>query len=130
MPDADTTAAMAKELLPAAKEFAKAIDRTGPWQELLAWLGDVVRYRRLPHQAELLMEAADKIRESGLPPSAVSDRLLRAILEEGSFEDDNTMRSRWANLLAQAATGADVPPVFPEVLRQIEPIEARLVEAL
>ena len=51
------------------------------------------------------MRAAEKIRATGLPTNAVEDRLLRAVLEEGGFVDDETMRERWAQLLANAATG-------------------------
>lgn len=60
----------------------------------------------------------------------MSDRLLRVVLEEGSFEEDAQMQDRWANLLANAATGLAAPPVMPEILRQIEPIEARLLESM
>lgn len=119
-----------KELLPAARAFGDAIGQTSVGRELGQWLGDMVRYRRAPHQARLLMRAAEEIRASGLPAAAVEDRLLRAVLEEGGFEDNEAMQERWANLLANAATGSIVPPAFPEILRQLEPIEARLLDEL
>jgi hypothetical protein len=123
-----------KDVGPAAQEFARATGLTAPLQELTGWLADLIRYRRAPHQAVLLQRAADKIRASGLPAHAVQDRLLRNVLEEGSFEEDDAMVDRWANLLANAATSEQTIPIaFPDVLRQLEPIEAlvldRLVEA-
>jgi len=36
----------------------------------------------------------------------------------------------WGNLLFGAMAGADVPPAYPEILRQLEPIEARFLNAL
>jgi hypothetical protein len=123
-------AGVGKELLPAARAFQEAVGQTSVGQEIGQWLADVVRYRRASHQARLLMRAAEKIRASGLPASAVEDRLLRAVLEEGAFEDDERMQERWARLLASAATGVTVPPAFPEILRQLEPIEARLLDEL
>jgi hypothetical protein len=39
------------------------------------------------------------------------------------------MQERWANLLANAATtSGTVPAAFPEILRQLEPIEARALD--
>ena len=127
----DEFALAAKAALePAAQEFAAAIGRSGPGSEVMTWLGDMIRYRRLPHQAKLLKSAAEKIRASGLPTTAVSDKLLRAVLEDGGFEDDDDMQAHWANLLAGAATGGSVLACFPEILRQLEPIEARALDAL
>jgi hypothetical protein len=129
MPD-PSAVAVGKELLPAIKEFTEAVGRTAPGQEMLAWFGDIVRYRRLEHQAKLLRRAAEKIRRIGIPTAAVDDRLLRAVLEDGGFEDDASMQERWANLLASAAFGTPVPPALPEILRQLEPVEAQLLDRL
>lgn len=119
-----------KELVPAAKAFGEAIGQTSAGREFGQWLADIVRYHRAPAQARLLVRAAAKVRESGLPTAAVEDRLLRAVLEEGGFEDDDAMQERWASLLASAATGMTVPPAYPEILRQLEPIEASVLDEL
>ncbi len=76
------------------------------------------------------MKAAEKIRASGLPPSAVSDKLLRAVLEDGPLEDDEDMQERWANLLANAFTGREgsVRIAFPKILSELEPEEAMLLD--
>lgn len=76
------------------------------------------------------MRAAQKIEESGLPTSAVSDKLLRAVLEDGGLEDDDDLQERWSSLLAGAATGRQVPAAFPEILRQLDPIEVQLLDRL
>jgi hypothetical protein len=123
-------AANAKDLLPAARQFGEAVGRTSTAKELSQWLGDIVRYRRIPHQARLLTRAAEKIRASGVPASAIDDRLLRAVLEDGGFEDDPRMQERWASFLANAAVIGAVPPAFPEILRQLEPVEAALLDEL
>src|SRR4051812_31226521 len=124
------TGGAVQELEAAAREFAEAVGRSGPIQEFVAWITDEIRYRREPRKAKLLLRAAESIRTSGLPVSAVNDRLLRTVLEEGALEDDEDMQDRWANLLANAATGMSIPPSFPEILRQLEPVEARLLETI
>jgi Abortive infection alpha len=115
----------AEQLEPAVQAFAEATGILGPVREFAMWATDLIRYRRAPHQAKLLMGAAEKVRASGLPPSAVSDKLLRAALEDGAMEDDPGMQERWANLLANAGTSAtSVKTAFPEILRQLDPVDA------
>lgn len=121
-----------QEVLPAVEDFAEAAGLTAPVRELASWVTDLIRYRRAPHQAKLLVSAAAKVRASGLPPRAVSDKLLRAVLEEGPLEDDENMRDRWANLLANGCTDsyARARPAYVDVLRQLEPIEAQMLDQI
>jgi hypothetical protein len=118
------------ELEPAVVAFDQATGVLGPVREASAWLTTLIRYRRLPHQAKLLMSAAEKIEASGLPPSGVSDKLLRAILEDGPLEDDEDMQDRWSSLLANAATteSAGVRIAFPKILSELEPSEAAVLD--
>jgi Abortive infection alpha len=119
-----------EELEPAVQAFAEATGVLGPVREFAAWATDLIRDRRAPYQARLLMSAAKKIRESGLPPSAVPDKLLRAVLEDGPMEDDEDMQDRWANLLANAGTSsvAEVRAAFPTILSELEPDEAAILD--
>jgi hypothetical protein len=94
----------AAELEPAVEAFAEATGALEPVRESTGWLGDVIRYRREAHLAKVLMKAAEKVKASGLPAHAVRDKLLRAVVEDGSMEDDEGMQERWAALLANAAT--------------------------
>lgn len=120
----------ASELEPAVRDFAEATGLLGPVREMVEWVTQSIRYRREPSKAKLLVTSAAKIRASGLPVRAVDDRLLRAVLEDGALEDDPEMQERWANLLAGAATGSTVAPAYPEILRQLEPVESRLLDEL
>lgn len=120
----------AAELEPAVEALAEATGALEPVRETTAWITDLIRYRRLPHQAKLLMKAADKVRACGLPPSAVSDKLLRAVLENGPMEDHEDMQERWANLLANAFTESkgQIRIAFPKILSELEPDEAALLD--
>ena len=122
----------AAELEPAVEAFAEATGVLEPVREMAAWVTDLIRYRRLPHQAKLLMDAAEKIKASGLPPNAVEDKFLRAVLEDGPMEDDENMQERWSNLLANAATSRNgrLRIAFPKILSELEPEEAALLDRL
>jgi Abortive infection alpha len=122
----------AAELEPAVEAFAEATGALDPVREATGWLGDTIRYRREAHLAKVLMEAAEKIKASGLPAHAVRDKLLRAVVEDGSMEDDAGMQERWSTLLANAATDTDdkIKLVYPKILAELEPKEALLLDRL
>jgi hypothetical protein len=66
---------------------------------------------------------------AGLTAHEVPLRALMPILESGADEERPDMQERWANLLANAATSSEETPVaFPDVLRQLEPAEARILD--
>ena len=125
-------AKVAAELEPAIEAFAEATGALEPVREATGWLGDMIRYRREAHLAKVLMKAAEKVKESGLPAHAVRDKLLRAVVEDGSMEDDEGMQVRWATLLANAATDNEdkIKLAYPKILAELEPKEALLLERL
>jgi Abortive infection alpha len=123
-------ALIASQLEPAVTAFKAAANQPGPVAEIVEWITDQIRYRRLPHKANLLMSAAHKIKASGLPAHAVPDRTLRDVLEDGSLEDDESMQERWANLLAHGAVSEDSHPAFPGILRELSSEEASMLEAM
>jgi hypothetical protein len=53
-----------EELEPAVRAFAQATGVLGPVREFAVWATDLIRDRRAPYQARLLMRAAEKIRAS------------------------------------------------------------------
>jgi hypothetical protein len=123
----------AAEIEPAIEAFAEATGALEPPREVSGWIAAMIRYRRVPHEAKLLMRAAEKIKASGLPAHAVPDKTLRAILEGGPLEDDQSMQERWANLLSNAATAeADAPLkiAYPKILAELEPDEAQLLDRM
>lgn len=125
-----------------AGEIAKVIEQVGPAtydvadaagvldviREQTGLLYDRLHYRRELRRVQLVQATAEQIRASGLPIGAVSDRLLREVLESGSNEDDAYLGTLWSNLLANVLTDfRSVPRAFPEVMRQLEPAEARFL---
>jgi Abortive infection alpha len=52
------------------------------------------------------------------------------LLEAASLQDDDELIERWAGLLANATdpAGSPVEPGFPDVLRQLSPVDARLFD--
>ncbi len=113
-------------------EAVKLLDQVsgGATRELSATLGDRIRARRLRNQIKLLDKTRKFLQDVGHEPTEVKWNVLFPLLDAGSLEDDDDMAIRWAALLANAADPAadDVPPSFPEILKQLAPAEARILD--
>ena len=117
----------------AAGEVAAAVAGTSAGREGLTWIADIVRGRRALTQIKVLTKTAAALEEAGLSPGVVPNKILVPLLEFAGLEaeDDEEMLDRWANLLASAATTLDRRHVaYPEVLRQLESIEARMLDVM
>ena len=98
-------------------------------KELGRWAGDVVEFMRWKWRVKMLKRAEEIIESEDLVAHGVPLQVLMPILESGANEDRPDMQEMWANLLANAATTSGaIPTAFPEILRQIEPIEARALD--
>ena len=102
--------------LPAAEEYG------------LKWR-DKVAARRQKLAAERLAEAAGLVAASGAEPREVPMRTLVPLLEAASIEDDPELARLWSALLANAAHPSSpvVPPIFPVLLGQLSPLDARVL---
>jgi hypothetical protein len=130
---------MGEEIELAAKAIGESMDvlversgLLGPVKELSDWVTSYIHYRRQPALARVIAKAADRIRRDGSPAVAISDKLLRDVLEGASMEDDPFLQDLWANLLANAVEGGDprVLPALPRILRSLGPREARFLDTL
>jgi hypothetical protein len=102
-----------------------------PASELGEYVADHIRLRRFKSNIRI-MEAAERyVAEAGLEPSVIPYKTLVPLLERGSLEDDESMIEKWAALLANAAADpAAVLPSYAEILGQLSPVEARIVNEL
>jgi hypothetical protein len=120
---------------PGLGQVVAAVTGTSPAREALEWLADVVRGRRARTQIKIWKKTTEALEHAGLSPHAVPDKVLVPLLEGAGLEeeDDDEMLGRWSNLLANAATApaaTAIPPAFPELLRELEPLEAMLLDRL
>ena len=117
------------ELPPDIEKFLEGVSG-GARREVGAWIGDHFRYRRMKAQLKLLEKATEHLRRAGRDPREVKWSVLFPLLEAGSLEEDDEMSDRWAALLASAAdpAAAEVPPSFPEVLKQLSSDDARILD--
>lgn len=76
-------------------------------------------------------KAQRKIEEAHINVQPVPIKILEPIFLNAAREDDDYLQERWAALLANAASpenSSQVLPSFPEILKQLTPIEVRLLD--
>jgi hypothetical protein len=95
-------------------------------------LGDYLAFRiRFLHWkrgVRAVEEARELLTNAGLPVQPVEIKLLIPIIERAAMEDEDTLVSRWARLLASASAGAFVPPSFPGILAELTPTDVLILD--
>jgi len=82
---------------------------------------------------QLGAQATTYLAAVGREPQPVEPKLLLPLVQAASLETDETLAEKWAALLANAADPAQkiqVQPGFGEVLRQLTPMDARILQML
>lgn len=111
------------------------IEATGvakPLQEISEWIASWMHPRLVASAAKQMQATVEKLQRAGVRPGAVRDEQMRMLLEEGAREEDDTLKTKWANLLAHGLAGENdgVPRAYADVLRQLEPGEALILDRL
>lgn len=126
--DIETWEEVAKE----AKEFIgklvnPALEETGQI------LGDNIKYWRFRNEVNILIKAKKYLDDKGIEPRNISLKTLVPLLEYSSLEEDENLRNKWAALLAKAAEPGnqlDIEAAFIDILRQLSPLEASILDTL
>ena len=115
-----------------AKEFLGKITNS-PAEEFGFVLGDKIRNYRFKKQVKMLTDAHEILKQAGIEPKKVSLKTLCPILDGVALEEDESMSVRWTTLLATAANPQStvaVQPSFPEILKQLSPLEAKMLDLI
>ena len=121
-------AALTKEL----REFLGQIFQPilGPVaNEAGGWLGDIVRIKRRNH-IQMLEMTRKKVEEGNLKIKPANLKILNPVVEHSSLENEKEMQELWSNLLLTEITKGDVHPSVPEILKQLSPTEAKILELM
>ncbi|NEQ51013.1 MAG: DUF4393 domain-containing protein [Leptolyngbya sp. SIO3F4] len=92
---------------------------------------DRVRYLRWKNSLHIVEQANKLLETRGITPQHIPLKTLVPILEGASLEsDDENLKSKWSNLLTNAASGKSVHPSYPKILTEIIHPEARILDYL
>jgi hypothetical protein len=124
-----STEAVKQALQPLGDMLRKIV---GPLaDEIGEGMGVVARHYRYKLALKMYQKTERMLTDAGINPRAVPPRLFLPMIENASMQDDEDLHTRWAALLANAAASPDsVHPSFIEVLRQLTPKDAQLLDEL
>ena len=124
-----STEAVKQALQPVGDMLRKII---GPLaDEMGESMGVVARHYRYKLGVKMYQKTERMLTDAGINPYTVPPRLFLPMIENASMQDDDDLHTRWAALLANAAASPDsVHPSFIEVLRQLTPKDAHLLDEL
>jgi hypothetical protein len=116
----------------AAGDALSTLAGTSPGSEAADWLADRIRGRRAQVQVKVLQQTMEAIKAAGLQGQVVPAKTLVPLLEFAGLEEeaDTDMISRWAQLLAHAATGDGIPPSYPHLLAQLDSRQVMALDRL
>jgi len=124
---------LTKEIVKALQPFGDLLHRlTGPLaDEIGESLGVWMRHYRFRLAVKMFQKTQRMLAEAGISANPVPPRLFLPMLEHASIEDDDELHSRWSALLANASASPNsVHPSFIEILRQLTPDDAKLLDTL
>jgi hypothetical protein len=93
-------------------------------------IADQINFWRLKRRVTLVQQAMKLLESKNIKPKSVPPKILASVLNAGSLEEDETLTSKWAGLLASAAAGDAVHPSYPNILEQLSPDEARVLDMM
>jgi hypothetical protein len=94
-------------------------------------LGDSAKAWRFKRRIRVLQEVKRFVEETDKDIKPIATRLFFPAMDAASIEDDDEMQTRWAALLANEATSVgSVHPSFIDILKQLTPADARLLDDL
>jgi hypothetical protein len=127
---ADDLTEIARQTLEPVGDLVKRV--AGPLaDEIGESLAVVARPYRIMLSVKMFQKTQRMLKEAGISPQAVPPRLFLPILENGSVQDDEDLHTRWAALLANAASSPNlVHPSYIEILKQFAPEDAILLDKL
>jgi hypothetical protein len=100
---------------------------------LIDGFGDALRQRFQPRLDKIAGKAEEMIASAAIEPSPIPDAIGYPLLQSAALEDDPTLQEKWAALLANAADPANrdwIRPLFVDILKQISPLEVKLLDGL
>ncbi len=143
----ETIKESAKAVQEVAKTTGKAIDAgtkfgsfiskyiSGPLEQGIGIFEDKLKYMRRERQLRFMQRENDLLKSVGLsgPTQAIPIKLAIPLFQAASLEDDDYLQDLWAKLLvngANANSGIDLKRAYIDILEQITPLEAIILEKI
>jgi Abortive infection alpha len=92
--------------------------------------GDWIKYWRWNNLSKIASKVRAKSEELSLNVNKVAPKFLSDFFEASSLEEDDSIQAMWANLLLNKSVDQTTNGYYITVLRNLEPVEAELINLL
>lgn len=127
----------ASNAIDAGREMGGFIARfvSGPLEQCVGIFEDKLKYIRWERQQRLIKRSEEFMQQLGLtnPNKLIPLKNAIPLLQYATLEEDNNLQDLWARLLVNGtneATGINIERAFIEILAQISPLEAQILQAI
>jgi hypothetical protein len=91
---------------------------------------DWIRHWRWSNLVKIAGKVRKRAEEQNFDPKKVAPKFIREFFENASLEENDDMQTMWANLLVNQVKDGDVNIHYLNILKELEPTEARLLDSL
>jgi hypothetical protein len=131
----DSTKEMVKAVAEALKPFAGLAERLfgGAFDQIGGTWEDKLKVRRDIRRLKLFEKLRAAFAAAGFEPQPIPDSIWLPAVQEALLQDDDTLQSKWAAMLANSADPRglnQVHPAFPSILKELSPGEVKFLDAL
>jgi hypothetical protein len=123
--------------LDAGRELGGFVARfiSGPLEQGFGIIEDKLRFTRWERQQRLIHRAEQFMHEQGIgsPDNPIPLKNAVPLLEYATLEEDDNLQDMWARLIVNGvneASGINMERSFIEILAQISPIEAQILNTI
>jgi hypothetical protein len=124
------------EITTTAKQEAEGFFRAvyaEPAKSLGALMALPLNKRLYRNAVKAVVEANQILKDAGISPQQVPLSIIHPALQAASLEEHPEIQTLWAHLIANAADPQQrnpVMPAFTSILKELRPVDAKLIEGL
>jgi uncharacterized protein YbcV (DUF1398 family) len=121
-----------KQILEKSEQLLKTLFGQS-FDEIGGMIADQVKLRRFKNQIKIFGKAQEILKENKIDPKKVSLKVLAPLIELSSYEEEETLQDKWANLIAYVLKG-NADTVFQQnsitILNKLSNVEAVFLDGL
>lgn len=118
-----------KQLLDKTEKFMSTLFGSSA-KEISGLFADKIRFIRMKNQVKIFKKTINVIEENGLTVKELDLKTLVPLIEYSSLEEDETLQSKWAILIANISSCPrnGLEPKLIKTLSNLSPIEAQVLD--
>ena len=99
-------------------------------EEISELVSNEIKCFNAQRTAQAFLKSYEQLKKAGIEPQNVKYKSLIPLLEGISIEEEETLQSKWDNLLTAAIAKGEIHPSYPSILRDLNSLDAKILETI